>query len=102
MVMCLDTRFQTHAWKPMRLGFLVFLGVFCLLSGCGSGGGRGELTSAEQNLEKFGRLYFAYRTVTGSPPATAAELKTWARSKLGKDKRKEMGIDDLDKVCDYP
>jgi hypothetical protein len=80
----------TGAWVWLGL-----LAVALLATGC-RGVREKPLSPEEQHLQKFGRLYFAYRTDNkGKPPASAEELKAWAKTQ-GPDKLGKLGIDDVD------
>jgi hypothetical protein len=75
--------------------WLGLLAVALLATGCRRVGEK-PLSPEEQHLANFGRLYFAYRTEhKGKPPASAKELKAWAKTQ-GPDKLQKLGIDNVD------
>jgi hypothetical protein len=82
-------------------GGLVLLVVLCYLLFGPSYRGSPPKNAAEQNLQKFGRLYSQYRNKFHKVPASNDALRQWARG-VPHDELRKWGIEDVDKVCISP
>ena len=88
--------------RSIRLGPLL-LGVL-LLGGCGRGGGvaKSELPSDQQHILKVASLCAQYKRENRAKlPTSIDELKAFAK-KLSKEKQKQYGVDDVEKMFISP
>jgi len=80
------------------LGLLV---LFPLLAGCGQKIEPQTPPLVETRIRKLNSFYQAFSTTNNKKPASAEELKTWAK-KLSKTKLAEMQVEDVDEVFVAP